>query len=47
MILDLLKMLGEGKNMFSQMVVKNGDLPWNNVKNHLKQIQKSMYTPGN
>ena len=25
--------------IFSQMVVKNGDLPWQKVKNQLKHIQ--------
>ena len=35
-------MLGKSKNIFCQMVVKNGDWPWHEVKNHLKHIQEPL-----
>ena len=41
LFLELLKMPGKSKKIFIQMVVKNGGLPWTNVKNH--QLNKSKY----
>ena len=38
--MDLLKMLGNNKQIFSQMVVKNCDLPWYKVKTTSPKIAK-------
>ena len=42
--LDLLKMRGKSKKIFSQMVF-NGDVPWWKEKHHLKQIQVDSLKP--